>query len=225
MAAGFTKLKAKLSELLPTDFVVDNDMESVDSLWSTYLQIAHNAILKLSAIKKLDQTPVEYLSLLAENKDVEYDENHTDIELRRLIFYGVRDSKKRNTITNVRDAIERITGVRPDIKKRKIDYAGWAQDNEVIQFPFGFLWNQNQDEEPDGFLWYQGGKIPIFIDLKGFYSSDILDKVYAVVAAKKLAVSVVEVGYAETDSVWHLFKTIYSTDLTQTEFHRNRKRY
>lgn len=82
--------------------------------------------------------------------------------MQLFVDYFIRlyiDNKHRNTITNIRDVIEAITGVRPDILKRKIDYTGWAQDNEVAQFPFGFFWNQNQDETPDGFLWYQGGKI------------------------------------------------------------------
>lgn len=61
-------------------------------------------------------------------------------------------------------------------------------------------------------------KNPIFIDLKGFYNSTILDKVYAVVAKKKLASSIAEVGYTEIPNMWHLFKTIYSTEFNTNCF-------
>lgn len=225
MSAGFSKLTSKLSKLLPTDFEVDQDLAGIDELWEIYLDVALKAISNLSKIHKPDQMPSEYLLPIGINMNLEYEETATDAMIRRLFYTAVRDNKHRNTITNIRDVIEAITGVRPDILKRKIDYTGWAQDNEVAQFPFGFFWNQNQDETPDGFLWYQGGRIPIFIDLKGFYNSTILDKVYAVVAKKKLASSIAEVGYAEFPNTWHLFKTIYSTDLTQTAFRRNLKRY
>ena len=38
-AAGFTKLKAKFSELLPTDLPVDNEMQGIDEVWKYFLDV------------------------------------------------------------------------------------------------------------------------------------------------------------------------------------------
>jgi hypothetical protein len=224
-AAGFTKLKAKFSELLPTDLPVDSDMQGIDEIWKYFIDAVFTNIEKLGDYKKPDRIPDIWLFAIADNLNIEYDDNIDYNDLRRLIYKAIPKNKQRKTVTDIFDSIQAVTGVRPAFTEQAIAIGGFAQANDVGQYTYGMLFNQNDAVADDPILWYQGGGyIPILLDIKGTYSTDILNKVYTIVAKKKIVSSVVIVGYY-TGVVWTPLKEIWSTDLAQTGAGTHKIRY
>lgn len=224
-AAGFTKLKAKFSELLPTDLPVDNEMQGIDEVWKYFLDVVFANIESLGNYKKPDRIPDIWLFAVADNLNIEYDDNIDYDDLRRLIYNAIPQSKQRKTITDIFDSIQAVTGVRPSFTEQTIAIGGFTQANDVGQYVYGMLFNQDDIVDDDPILWYQGGGyLPVMLDIKGTYSVDILNKVYAIVAKKKIVTSVVIVGYY-TGVIWTPLKEIWSTDLTQTSAGTHKIRY
>lgn len=222
--SGFSYLERKLSDILPADITTDSDFDTIDAIWLAYLEVVLTNIRALSNFAKPNRIPVLWLNTIADELNIEYTEDTTEEELRRLIYQAVPQNKQRNTITDILRSLQVITGIEAITGLRPVIIEGFAQDNEVGDFHYGILLDQDTAIQQT-VLWYQGGLVSLNVDLGAEHTIEIQQECLALIARKKIATSIVSVGWTDPIDGWQNIQDVYSTDLSQVAYGTHEKRF
>lgn len=147
--------------------------------------------------------------------------DNEEILRRKLMLSGFYYKKNYSTIFFLKEEIKKIIGYYPDILETygfyNQHFLQYKDDNSLIK---NFIvWNQLDKE--NYFLWMQffNFNIPIVIDLKNNFPSDILNKIYNLVAKYKSASAKVSIGYSNStivDNLDRFFSQNFNYSLEET---------
>lgn len=179
-----------------------------------------------------EQSPEKILPYISDMIGYDYDKSKTIRELRAGVFKQPSRNKRVGTLGLLKDSIQDITGIRPDVTiPSGAVITGWDQNSsvdgnpETVDFFGGIGWDQNSDYIESGqiqdFRWFISIGLA-FIDIKndGIFNLDplenqkLLDSVYKIVSKYKDASVGVVVGYVDSVTGQSIgLKYIYSRSI------------
>lgn len=192
------------------------------------LGTSDEAILPIDALDylfKCERIPLRLLQYVAESLDARVTPGLTERQIRQRICGAMVEHRAHATIDQVKDFIFEITGFVPDILWTVDNPPGWDANNTVtsptyeVDYFGGIFWHGNNayDATYPVFIW-QCRRQGLFVDIMnlGAYTVAQLNEIYALIAELKVPYTYVQVGYFNPAKV--ILTTIYSTDLTMTEW-------